>query len=67
MDLFVYPIATPTTVQLTKQQVTTLLGLNNIWADSGEVSVVYTADTKLYIDKKFETLTNAIISMGGTV
>ena len=67
MDLFVYPIATPTTVQLTKQQVTTLLGLNNIWADSGEVSVVYTADTKLYIDKKFETLTNAIISMGGNV
>ena len=63
----VYPIATPTTVQLTKQQVTTLLGLNNIWADSGEVSVFYTADTKLYIDKKFETLTNAIISMGGNV
>ena len=62
-----YQIATPQIIQLTKQQVTTLLGLNNIWADSGEVSVVYTADTKLYIDKKFETLTNAIISMGGTV
>lgn len=37
--------------QLTVEQVTTLLGTNNIWADCGEVSVEYRADTKLYIQK----------------
>ena len=34
---FVYELATPTTVQLTAQEVTTLLGQNNIWADCGNV------------------------------
>lgn len=34
-----YELATPTTVQLTPTQVSTLLGQNNIWADSGEVEV----------------------------
>lgn len=38
---FVIPLATPQTVQLTPQQVRTLLGENNIWADSGEVEVTY--------------------------
>lgn len=38
-----YPLATPQTVQLTPTQVTTLLGQNNIWADSGEVEVTYLA------------------------
>ena len=42
---------TPTTYQLTPQQVSTLLGENNIWADTGEVSVVYRADTQRYIQK----------------
>lgn len=46
----VYPI-TPFTVQLTAQEVTTLLGQNNIWADTGDVEVEYRADTKLYIQK----------------
>lgn len=35
----VYKLATPTTVQLTATQVSTLLGENNIWSDSGEVEV----------------------------
>lgn len=48
----VYKLATPTTVQLTPQEVTTLLGYNNISADTGSVEVTYRADTKLYIDKK---------------
>lgn len=39
-----------TTYQLTPQQVTTLLGQNNVWADSGDVKVVYLADLKMYID-----------------
>ena len=44
----------PTTVQLTAQQISTLLGLNNIWSDAGDVSVDYVADTKLYIEQLTE-------------
>lgn len=46
----VYPLATPTTIQLTPQEVKTLLGYNNI-SSSGTVDVIYHADTKLYVDK----------------
>ena len=45
-----YPLATPIEIQLTPQEVRTLLGVNNIWADSGNImELEYTADTKLYI------------------
>ena len=47
----VYELATPQTYQLTPQEITTLLGVNNIWADCGPVSVDYSADTKLYIER----------------
>ena len=47
----VYPLANPFTVQLTAQEVTTLLGQNNIFADTGNSTVEYRADTKLYIEK----------------
>lgn len=47
----VYELATPLTVQLTAEEVTTLLGQNNIFADCGDVSCEYRADTKLYIEK----------------
>lgn len=40
------------TIQLTPTEVSTLLGDNNIYADAGEVNVVYRADTGLYIDKR---------------
>ncbi len=43
----VYELATPITTTLTPTQVTTLLGYNNIWADSGSVEVEYRADTTL--------------------
>lgn len=46
-----YEIATPVTYQLTPQEVSTLLGLNNIWTDCGDTTVDYRADTKLYIEK----------------
>lgn len=36
-----YPLATPTEIQLTPQEVRTLLGINNIWCNSGDVSVDY--------------------------
>ena len=47
----VYELATPQTYQLTPTQIDSLLGLNNVWADSGDVTVEYIADTKLYIQK----------------
>ena len=48
----VYPLATPLTVQLTPAQIMqTLLGENNVWADTGDVAVGYRADTKLFIEK----------------
>ena len=51
-QMLVYPLANPQTYQLTPQQVTSLLGINNVWSDVGDVEVEYRADTKLYIDKK---------------
>ena len=49
----VYPLATPVTYNLTALEVIELLkGINNVWADCGNVSIEYPADTKLYIDKK---------------
>ena len=47
-----YELATPQTIQLTAQQIDLLLGTNNVWSDGGEVTVVYSADIQLYIQKK---------------
>lgn len=49
--MLVYELATPITIQLTPQQMTTLLGQNNVWSDAGDTEVEYRADTKLYIEK----------------
>jgi hypothetical protein len=46
-----HELATPTTIQLTPTQIDSLLGHNNVFADSGVVTVEYIADTKLYIQK----------------
>ena len=46
-----YELAEPIGIQLTPNQVNSLLGVNNIWADSGDTEVVYRADTKLYIER----------------
>lgn len=40
----VYSLATPQTYYLTSQQVSTLVGENNIWADTGDVTVTYARD-----------------------
>lgn len=37
--VIVYELATPTTYQLTSEQIETILGVNNIWADAGTVEV----------------------------
>ena len=47
-----YELATPQTYQLTPQEVLhALYGVNNVWADTGNVSVTYPADTKMFIEK----------------
>lgn len=53
---FIYPLADPFTVQLTANEIKTLLGQNNIWADCGDIDVEYRADTKKYIEKKIADL-----------
>lgn len=48
----VYPLAEPIHYPITAIDIKTLLGTNNIWADTGDVSVEYRADTELYINKQ---------------
>lgn len=55
-----YRLATPQTIQLTPQEVKTLLGYNNI-SSSGTVDVIYHADTKLYVDK-MTNVDNSVIA-----
>lgn len=62
-DVLVYELATPLTCQLTATEVTTLLGVNNVYSDTGDTEVTYRADPTLIYNK----LAAAIISSGGTV
>ena len=54
----VYQLATPLTYQLSAQEIKSLLGINNIWSDAGDVTAEYRADTKLYIDKRLAEVTS---------
>ena len=56
----VYELATPITYTLTQQEITSLLGTNNLWADTGDTEVEYRADTKLYITKKITEAVSAL-------
>ena len=49
-----YELATPITIQLTPHEVKSLLGQNNIFADTGDTSAEYRADTTLYIERLTE-------------
>jgi len=62
-----YPLATPYTIQLDPQQLTLLKGSNTVWSDCGNTTMAYVADTKLYIDKKFTALQNAILAQGANI
>ena len=49
----IYELATPQTYHLDSiGQITTLLGQNNIWSNTGDISVKYRCNTALYIEKK---------------
>ena len=52
----VYPLATPVEYTLSAVEIATLLGQNNIFADTGDTSVQYRADTKLFITKLINSL-----------
>ena len=54
-----YPIIAET-IQLTPVEVQTLLGQNNIYANTGTVEVVYRADIQKYVDKKISALASLI-------
>lgn len=65
------PIETPLTEEELKAFATayTRKGLTNIFnhVSSGEFAVEYVADAKTYIDNRIQTLTDAIISLGGNI
>lgn len=50
--IFYYKDISKIVYQLTAEEVKTLLGVNNIYADTGDVEVTYRADIDLYIAKK---------------
>lgn len=50
----------PATYQLTAPQVSTLLGLNNIWADTGEISITYRADPTLATAEQTQAIKESI-------
>ena len=52
----VFELATPLTYQLTPTEITTFLGVNNFWADTGAIDLTYRADTKTYIDNAIASL-----------
>ncbi len=61
-----YPIATPIVYDLTPAEVRTLLAQNNIWADCGDSTVEYRADTALYVDKKIAAIPSVPAWNGGS-
>lgn len=62
----VYELATPVEYTLTAEQITSLLGLNNIWADCGNVlQLDYAADTKTYIDNQTADISGKVATAIG--
>ena len=45
-----YALATPIVYNFTAGQIKSVLGENNVWAETGDITLKYAADTKLYID-----------------
>ncbi len=62
----VYELANPVTYQLDPVTVTTLLGMNSIQANTGDVEVEYYADVDLYVQKKSVTLETLNATANGT-
>lgn len=60
---FIYELATPLTYQLTPEEVDILLGTNNIWADSGDITVQY-GNSPVYNPTEFDA--KPLIKVVGT-
>lgn len=65
----VVSLATPIHYPLTSNQINSLLGQNNIWANTGDTSVTYRADTRLYIEKltqpeEYDMIADSAITSG---
>ena len=56
----VYELAEPIHYPLAPIEIKTLLGQNNIWADTGDTEVEYRADTTLYIKRLTESDTDMV-------
>jgi len=56
----VYKLAEPIHYPLTAIDIKTLLGQNNIWADTGDTEVEYRADVTKYINKKITEAVSAL-------
>ena len=59
-------LQTPIEIQLTPHEVNSLLGQNNIWADTGNTSVEYYADTEMYIEKVKPVVNVDDVQINGT-
>ena len=57
-----YDLATPITYQLTTQEITSLLGVNNLWADTGDSEVEYRANTELWVQRKITEAVAAVLN-----
>lgn len=57
---FSYLLATPVEVTLTPEQINTLKGVNNIWADTGDTAVEYKQDIQTYIDNRLSSGTRSL-------
>ena len=63
---FIYELAEPIEIQLTPQEVKSLLGTNNIWANTGNTSVEYCADTEMYIADQISDVPVSDVQINGT-
>jgi hypothetical protein len=60
-------LSEPRIIEIDQQTLKMFEGCNAVWSDGGDTSLAYVADTKLYIDNKFEALRSAILALGANV
>ena len=57
-----YELSSPVEIDLDPVQIKTLYGLNNIWADTGDISLVYRAGLATYTAEQIQTMLNAMVA-----
>lgn len=60
-------LSEPRIIKIDQQTLKMFEGCNTVWSDGGDTSLAYVADTKMYIDNKFEALRSAILALGANV